>query len=82
MVGSKITSKYQTTVPKKVREELGVGPADLLIWDVRDGVARVTVARRRFLDRRGSIHVGPGSVVEDVRKARRLRGRESLGRTE
>ena len=73
MVDSKITSKNQTTVPKQIREKLGVGPSDVLHWEVVDGAARVSVAERRFLARKGSIKVGPGSVVDDVRRARRMR---------
>lgn len=73
---STITSKNQTTVPKEVRERLGMGPGDVLVWDVVDRVVHVWAADPAFLDRRGSIHVGPGSAVEDVRRARRRRGRE------
>jgi antitoxin PrlF len=39
---SRITSKYQATVPADVRAALGVGAGDRLAWDVRDGVATVT----------------------------------------
>lgn len=77
MPKSKITSKNQTTVPREVRDSLGVGPADQLCWEIRDnGEARVTAANHEFLELRGSIEVGPGSVEEDLRKVRRMRGRE------
>ena len=33
------------------------------------------VSSRAFLKRRGSIKTGPGSAVEDVRRARRMLGR-------
>jgi bifunctional DNA-binding transcriptional regulator/antitoxin component of YhaV-PrlF toxin-antitoxin module len=76
MAESKITSKNQTTVPKEVRDRLGVGPADVLHWEVFDrGEVRLTVADRKFLLRRGSIRVGAGSPVDDVRRAREQRGR-------
>ena len=44
--------------------------------DVEDAIrwVRATPASYAFLKRRGSIKVGPGSVVDDVREARRLRG--------
>jgi AbrB family looped-hinge helix DNA binding protein len=77
MTKSTITVKYQTTVPKEVREKLGVAPQDALQWEVMDGYVRVSAADRAFLKRRGSIHVGPGSTVEDVRRARSLRGTET-----
>ena len=70
MAKSIITVKYQTTVPKEVREKLGVGPSDVLNWEVAGDHARVTVADPEFLKLRGSIKVGPGDPVEDVRRAR------------
>lgn len=74
MSRSTITSKYQTTVPREVRETLGVGSGDILRWEVVGDHVRVTAADTAFLRRRGSIHVGPGSSVDDVRRARELRG--------
>jgi hypothetical protein len=40
-----------------------------------DGEVRVLPLDRAFLRRRGSVRVGPGSAVEDVRLLRRRRGR-------
>jgi antitoxin (DNA-binding transcriptional repressor) of toxin-antitoxin stability system len=77
MAKSTLTGNYQTTVPREVREELGIEPGDVLHWRVIGGQARVVPAKHPFLARRGSIKVGPGSTVEDVRRARRERGRES-----
>jgi AbrB family looped-hinge helix DNA binding protein len=74
MIRSKITSKYQTTVPKAVREELGLGPNDQLQWEIGNGFARVAPSSQDFRRWRGAIHVGSGSVVQDVRQARKLRG--------
>ncbi|HYO13634.1 MAG TPA: AbrB/MazE/SpoVT family DNA-binding domain-containing protein [Thermoanaerobaculia bacterium] len=74
MAKSTITVKYQTTVPKEVREKLGVGPSDVLQWEVLGNHVRVTASNRAFLDLRGSFKVGPGDPVEDVRRARELMG--------
>ncbi len=74
MKKSTITVKYQTTVPKEVRVKLGLGPADVLQWEVVGDYARVRVSDRAFFKRKGSIKVGPGDAVEDVRKARELMG--------
>ena len=76
MPKSTITVKYQTTVPKEVREKLGVGPSDVLQWEVAGDHVRVTASSRAFLDLRGSFKVGPGDPVEDVRRARDLIGTE------
>ena len=46
---AKLASKAQTTLPKAVREALGVGPGDVLVYRVAaDGV---TLARAEALDR-------------------------------
>lgn len=74
MPTSTMTSKNQTTVPREIRDELRLEPGALLHWEVRGGEIRVTAERPSFFDLRGSIHVGRGSVIEDLRKARRLRG--------
>ena len=76
MAQSTLTSKYQTTVPKEIRLKLGLQPRDVLRWEATDRDVRVVPARRGFLDRRGSLRVGPGSAVDDVRRARALRGTE------
>jgi AbrB family looped-hinge helix DNA binding protein len=74
MAKSTITVKYQTTIPKEVREKLGVGPSDVLQWEVLGDHVRVTASNRAFLDLRGRFKVGPGDPVEDVRRARELMG--------
>ena len=78
MSKSTITVKYQTTVPKEVREKLKVGPSDVLQWEVAGDHVRVTASSRAFLDLRGSIKVGPGDPVEDVRRARERIGLEDV----
>ena len=74
MVQSKITSKYQVTVPKEIRDKLGLEPGDRLAWEVVGDEVRVKQLKNAFLERAGTIKVGPGDVVDDVRRARRLRG--------
>ncbi len=38
---SKLSSKGQVTIPKAVREELGLEPGDLVAYVVRDGAVRL-----------------------------------------
>ena len=38
---SKVTSKFQATVPADVRAALGIKAGDTLAWAVRDGTATV-----------------------------------------
>jgi len=64
-------------VPKEIREKLAIGPGDVLRWDLVDGSVRVGLATRAFLQRRGSLRIGRGSTVDDVRQGRARRGAES-----
>ena len=48
-VFSKVTAKAQTTLPKEVREALGVKSGDLLVYRIARG--KVTLARAEPLDR-------------------------------
>ena len=73
---SKITSKFQTTVPKEVRERLSIRADDSLEWIVREGEAIVRPTVSRLYRWIGYAKVGPGSIVQDVKKARNLRGRK------
>ena len=74
MARSTITVKHQTTVPKEIRQQLGVGPSDVLQWEVVGDHVLVTAATPAFLALQGIFKVGPGDPVEDVRKARQLIG--------
>ncbi len=48
---AKITAKGQTTIPQNIRAALGVGPGDLLAWEViTDGSARVRRVQPLDLD--------------------------------
>jgi antitoxin PrlF len=49
LLTSRLTRKAQTTVPKKVRDALKVGPGDLLGYEIREN--RVTLTKVEGLDR-------------------------------
>lgn len=48
-VFGKVTSKAQTTLPKEVREALGVKAGDMLVYRIAKG--KVTLARAEPMDR-------------------------------
>lgn len=73
-VKSTITSKGQTTVPKPVRDALGVSSGKPIYWEIRDGAVRVSADEPAFFRWIGAIRTGRGSVAEDVKTARRRRG--------
>lgn len=67
---SKITDKFQITIPKAVREILKVNRNDLLEWKVEKGRVTVEAVAKPFLRHRGMVHVGPGDIGQDIREAR------------
>lgn len=64
MAKSTITSKGQTTVPRQVREHLGVGPGDTLAWDTVGGAVHelVYVLLNVYDQRRGAT----AEIVSDL----------------
>ncbi len=72
---SKITDKFQITVPKKIREMLKLNRNDLLEWKVEDGRVAVESVAKPFLKQKGSVRIGEGDIKQDIRKARHEIGR-------
>jgi len=68
-----ISSKFQTTIPKKIREQLSLSVSDTLDWEVKDGRIIVTSVQSDFLKYKNSIPVGPGDIQEDIQQARKKR---------
>ena len=67
----RITSKRQVTFPKKVLEQLGVGPGDQL--ELREGPEGYILTPRRIdLSRLGGLRdkIRPGTPPLDIRKFR------------
>lgn len=67
---SSITSKYQTTIPKKVRQSLKLSINDALEWTVESGKAVVSPMKKTFLKYRNFIQTGPGNIADDIKLAR------------
>ena len=55
-----LTSKGQTTVPKKVREALNLRPGDKLVWTLKDGEA-VVRAKNKSIKELAGILARPGT---------------------
>ena len=68
-----ITSKYQTTLPKAIRQKLGLSVHDTLEWDLKNGTIVVKPRKAGFLRFRNSVRIGPGDIKHDIHKARKLR---------
>jgi len=73
---AKITSKGQVTVPKAVRDALGLSEGDEIVFRVEDN--RATISKPRdFIELAGSVPVPPGlkgapweEIVRRTREAR------------
>jgi len=72
-MNSTVTSKYQTTIPKAVREKLGISINDALEWIVEKGRVVVLPVHNDFLRFRGSVKTGVGDIAADIRSARESR---------
>jgi len=69
---SKISTRWQTVVPKQIREELGMGPDWTLSWEVQDGVAVVVPIPPDPVRALYGIYKGRGrSMVEELLEERR-----------
>ena len=68
-----ITSKYQTTIPKAIRENLRLSVKDALEWKVDKGKVVVYPAKQDFLKYRNAIKTGGGDITADIEAARNLR---------
>ncbi|MCI5157309.1 MAG: AbrB/MazE/SpoVT family DNA-binding domain-containing protein [Candidatus Electrothrix sp. AUS1_2] len=68
-----ITSKFQTTIPKEIREKLLLSVKDTLNWEIEDGRIIVSPMQTDFLRHKGSIQVGRGDIAEDIQTARAMR---------
>ena len=67
---STVTTKYQTTIPKAVREKLGIAVNDSLEWVVEKGRVVVHPVHSDFLRYQGSVKIGAGDVAADIQSAR------------
>ena len=70
---SVITSKFQTTIPKAVRERLKLSVHDTLEWKVDRGKIVVFPVQKEFLKYRNRIITGAGKIEDDIKQARRKR---------
>ena len=69
MLDSAITSKGQTTLPKRVREALGVVPGDRVRYIILDHEVRL-VPVRPLSDLFGTLrHEGPPVTLQDMDRA-------------
>ena len=77
-----ITSKGQVTIPKEVRDKLGLAPSDRVEFEVRGDVAVMKRRARRVRDVAGAVPalgLSDEEVAERVKEDRAARWREKQG---
>ena len=70
---SVITSKFQTTIPKAIRENMKLAVSDTITWEVEDGKILVRAKKNNFMSYKNSVKVGPGKIEDDIELAKELR---------
>ena len=73
-----ITSKYQTTIPKAVREDLRLSIHDTLEWNVENGKIVVLPMQKNFLKFRNAVKTGSGNIEKDIALSRKRRAERYL----
>ena len=68
MIGSKLTSRGQTTIPKPIREYLGLEPGDRVLFVLKESEVVLQPVRDTLLDLRGSVE--PRRRPEDFDEVR------------
>lgn len=74
-VQSKITSKFQITIPKEVRELLKLEEADVIEWQIDQDGIHIESASKPFLKYHGFFKKESGSVKKDIEKAWKIRAK-------
>ena len=62
---SRITTKFQTTIPKAVREILKLSIKDTLNWQIDEDKIIVRTNKNKFLNYRNRIKPGAGDIEND-----------------
>lgn len=69
---SKITSKFQITIPREIREKLHLSVSDSIEWKIEENRIFIEPADKPFLKYKGSIKVDAGNIKEDILEARKM----------
>ena len=73
-----ITSKYQTTIPKAIREDLRLSINDTIEWKVENGRIVVVPMQKNFLNFRNTVKTGGGNIKDDIKLSRKRRAERYL----
>ena len=69
---SKITDKFQITIPKEIRKKMGISRDDTIEWAIENEKITIKPVRKTFYQLKGFLKVGKGNIEEDIEKAKRI----------
>ncbi len=69
---TKITDKFQITIPKEIRKKMNLSRKDSIEWTTEKGKIIIKPVKKEFLKYRGYIQAGEGDIEEDIRTARKM----------
>lgn len=75
-IQSKITSKYQVTIPKEIREFLKLSMEDVIEWKVDDTGIHIRNSDKPFLKYKGILNEGSEDIKSDIKKAWEIRSKK------
>jgi len=70
---SRVSSRFQITIPPEIRSMLKLSVDDPIEWQVRGSQVTIKPVERPFLKYKGAFPVGRGDTKRDIKKARKAR---------
>ena len=70
---SKITDKFQITIPKEIRKRLHLAKNDIIEWDIKKGYIIIKPVQNPFLKYMSVFRTGSGDISDDIKNARKAR---------
>ena len=67
---SKITTKFQITIPSKIRKMLKLSRHDLIEWTVENGRVYFKQTKNDIMKMKGYIQIGDGDIEQDIIKTK------------
>ncbi|MBU2617327.1 MAG: AbrB/MazE/SpoVT family DNA-binding domain-containing protein [Euryarchaeota archaeon] len=69
MQSSKVSTKYQITIPREIREKIGISAGDVVIFEAKKDKIRLEKLEEFYREHAGSIKVKePVKAVKEARK--------------
>ncbi len=71
-----VTDRFQTTIPKEIREKLKLKKSDRIEWEISPEGIRISRIENPLLSMQGMIQIGSGNIEQDIEAAQESRLRK------